>query len=538
MQRDMRPFTFDRRTLGCLKGICACAVLLLSSVAEPLAQTRKGSIKVTASGSGEKASVSIKIPTTSKETPKVFVVENPLRIVVDIPGLSSRRNETIAGVKSGSISRIRVGSHSDKLRVVADLSGTSVPKYSVRSGNGFVELVVSKGAINDKSGAVEAPLSETSPAAELTPAAKPPGAATPTVIVTQPRPTSPAQESKLPTPAPTVSTTHRTNVPAAAATSDTGSKEHVSPSPTVEEKAIPPTPKPGKKTPTPKVSPTPSIAPSHSGDAAVAPESTSTVAAQKSQSPKAADAPETPSTALKEVSTEPTQKPKGKTPTPPTGKKVVTESNDLEQQTIEPTPKPDKETPTAKPAATERLNPEMQEEVVEPAVTPKKSIPTPKPTATATALPPEPTAVSVDVPILGRSVSRSPSETTQPAAKGNGASTSIVADGKSQLWTLREVVFDKLPPAKTPLLKLILSRGHAQVQIAKVDQKTYKLTIQNSRIGGQHLTLPQFPPADFEGFTVVAIKQTGSNVEVTIGVEPGTTLGTFVRQSEIWTKKL
>jgi hypothetical protein len=98
--------------------------------------------------------------------------------------------------------------------------------------------------------------------------------------------------------------------------------------------------------------------------------------------------------------------------------------------------------------------------------------------------------------------------------------------------------FDYLSPNRTPLIKVMLNKPKAQVQISKVDPKTYRIVVPNCVLAGNHLSLPQFPPADFVGFSMVSAQQFPNKVEVTINVEPGVTLGTFVRGAEIWIKRL
>jgi hypothetical protein len=106
------------------------------------------------------------------------------------------------------------------------------------------------------------------------------------------------------------------------------------------------------------------------------------------------------------------------------------------------------------------------------------------------------------------------------------------------VWVVREIIFDRLSPGKIPLLKFSLSRPKAQIQMRKVDGKSYRIAIAGAQLSGPQLSLPHFPPADFDGFAVVSAKQHEDYVEITIGVEPGTTIGAFVRGDQIWVKRL
>lgn len=52
-----------------------------------------------------------------------FVLEDPARLVVDLPGLTSRMADPRVEVGAGGVSRVRVGQHADKVRVVMDADG-------------------------------------------------------------------------------------------------------------------------------------------------------------------------------------------------------------------------------------------------------------------------------------------------------------------------------------------------------------------------------------------------------------------------------
>ena len=52
---------------------------------------------------------------------KAFVIDNPTRLVVDIPGVVSSRN-TEQPIKSQEIAKLRMGKHSDKIRIVLDVN--------------------------------------------------------------------------------------------------------------------------------------------------------------------------------------------------------------------------------------------------------------------------------------------------------------------------------------------------------------------------------------------------------------------------------
>jgi hypothetical protein len=115
------------------------------------------------------------------------------------------------------------------------------------------------------------------------------------------------------------------------------------------------------------------------------------------------------------------------------------------------------------------------------------------------------------------------------------ASPPVAQGGKLLVMGYR---FDYLNPGRIPILKINLLRTKAQAQISKVDTKTYRIVIPNCGLVAAQLALPQFPPADFIGFSMVAAQELEGRVEITITVEPGVTLGTFVRDNEIYVKRL
>lgn len=509
-------------------------------------QNRSALVSVATSGRGDERKVTIGIKAGGPQTAKGFIMESPPRLVVDIPVSVKHRNETLS-VKSGwSVTRVRVGIHSEKLRIVADLAQTATPKFRITGGKGHTEITVWSPA-----GEKDTPADRTTEVAPVTETIRPKPTKTPTALPSTP----PTVRVPKVTPIVLDGKTKLTPKPFPVATSETKdfkpSKEstptaYISPSETPSpsqtanseqpgtpvaepteqedweepEATPPPSPEPTAKGPPKKPTRTPTATPTSTKTRSPTRTATSTPTRKPTVTPAPTKTPtEVPTakpTALPKATKVPTEAPTKRPSATPVPTKTPTEV---------PTKRP---TVTPSPTLTATLTP-----TVRPSPT---NTNTPTPIPTATPVPPTipPTLASVNVPILGRgNLGPIPFDATK-AADPNGETGA----GIGPTWIVREVVFDKMQPGNTPVLKLVLSRARAQVQIAKIDAKTYRLTIQNGRIGGQHLGLPQFPPADFEGFTVVSVRQVRFTVEVTIGVEPGTTLGTFVRQSEIWTKKL
>ncbi|MCO6431196.1 MAG: AMIN domain-containing protein [Deltaproteobacteria bacterium] len=116
-----------------------------------------------------------------------FVVENPTRIVGDIEGMKSTRNRTIkidsGSLASARIRAVRVGAHDDKSRVVVDVIGSAIPRFTWSQSEGTATLKVS---LSETQASVPALLT---PSAPDTTSAAP--TESPAVISAKRTPTSP-----------------------------------------------------------------------------------------------------------------------------------------------------------------------------------------------------------------------------------------------------------------------------------------------------------------------------------------------------------
>jgi type IV pilus assembly protein PilQ len=88
-----------------------------------------------------------------------FVLEDPLRLVVDIPELVSKAATAELAVQTGEVARIRVGQHADKVRVVVDGGDES-------SGFGVAQLVPTATGMKVVIGSDEIAMPEPSPVEE------------------------------------------------------------------------------------------------------------------------------------------------------------------------------------------------------------------------------------------------------------------------------------------------------------------------------------------------------------------------------------
>lgn len=164
--------------------------------AEPLGSVKVGELTARLVKSGS-AAYEFQLSGVAAANPSVLVVDNPLRFVVDVPGVASKASQSVA-IRDGEISAIRVGAHPDKTRFVLDLKGTVAPEYKISpSGRGSAIMIsfdgtapVAAGSDAGESG------SELQPVPESTPVPKHPPTPQPTKSAGRPTP----QPTLSPTP--------------------------------------------------------------------------------------------------------------------------------------------------------------------------------------------------------------------------------------------------------------------------------------------------------------------------------------------------
>jgi hypothetical protein len=111
-----------------------------SAFAAPLAQARTSGLKV-ALESSRANTFRLKIESLAGREDfahriNILVIENPIRLVIDVAGVSSKASQSIP-VKNSKISSLRIGVHPDKTRIVIDVTGIDAPEYEI-SDNGEV----------------------------------------------------------------------------------------------------------------------------------------------------------------------------------------------------------------------------------------------------------------------------------------------------------------------------------------------------------------------------------------------------------------
>jgi hypothetical protein len=100
---------------------------------------------------------------------------------------------------------------------------------------------------------------------------------------------------------------------------------------------------------------------------------------------------------------------------------------------------------------------------------------------------------------------------------------------------LENIKFYYQKEKNTPLVRFILIKK-PEYRLKKESDKRYILTIPEAGIRWPHLELPQFPPRDFRGFTMVMPEKNGSDLNIAIGIERGSSISSFTKDNEIWLK--
>jgi hypothetical protein len=88
------------------------------------------------------------------------------------------------------------------------------------------------------------------------------------------------------------------------------------------------------------------------------------------------------------------------------------------------------------------------------------------------------------------------------------------------------------------VLKIELNQSDVSVQINRSSARSYAIVVPHCGVASPALALPHYPPSDFSGFQAVSAVYSSEQTEITVHVEQGTSLTTFVRGNEIWVQRL
>ena len=98
------------------------------------------SISVLSAGS-ESFAIEISNKGVPVSAPEIFTLENPPRLVIDLPKIEVRGSKK-AEIKNGMITGIRLGVHPGKARIVVDLGSATPPTFAVSEGSATKPLAV------------------------------------------------------------------------------------------------------------------------------------------------------------------------------------------------------------------------------------------------------------------------------------------------------------------------------------------------------------------------------------------------------------
>lgn len=183
-------------------------------------------------------------------------------------------------------------------------------------------------------------------------------------------------------------------------------------------------------------------------------------------------------------------------------------------------------TPTVIPSATQLQaeTPRATPTVIQTTVSPLVSI-TPEPSVTPLAtgtLAPLPTETPHPTPTF----TPEPSPTTMPTATETPAATPTVAPAIETPLISPVAVGCRLSGIEFFLenaesfVRLTLSE-RTQFKLVREKERRYKIMIPDCTVATPGLSLPQFPPNDVVGFTLVRIQQVDSKIEIDIGLDDG-----------------
>jgi hypothetical protein len=123
--------------------------------------------------SNDASELRVNLPKSVK--PQILKLENPARLVIDLPGLSTNNNKTINLSENEPIKSVRLGRHPNNTRIVFDLKDASFPEYTLTNDGKIISLTFGK-TISDAGATIasqaSASSSATSSLAAMSPTAK------------------------------------------------------------------------------------------------------------------------------------------------------------------------------------------------------------------------------------------------------------------------------------------------------------------------------------------------------------------------------
>lgn len=150
--------------------------------------------------------------------------------------------------------------------------------------------------------------------------------------------------------------------------------------------------------------------------------------------------------------------------------------------------------------------------------------PTPAPSATLTPIP------TIDTPTPAPTISPTSEPSATPAATPIESATPAATELPTT-QALKDITFD-YKDGERPIVKIVLSKK-AEFEVQKKGAKDYLLKIKNCRELKPELKLPQFPPHDFAGFTMIQAEPVDKDIDIKIGVERNERITATPNENEI-----
>lgn len=154
-QRRFKPaaisrLIFARNTLVLAVAFLLVALLLLwasDSRAEEkaLLNYKDGKLSVTLLPTKPEPSLLLKVESPALSSAEIFGIENPWRIVIDIPGVSTSKNSSSL-LSTTLLKAVRIGRHENKMRIVLDVAGSGLPEHRWTVIPPLLELHISPNA--------------------------------------------------------------------------------------------------------------------------------------------------------------------------------------------------------------------------------------------------------------------------------------------------------------------------------------------------------------------------------------------------------
>ena len=133
------------------------------------------------------------------------------------------------------------------------------------------------------------------------------------------------------------------------------------------------------------------------------------------------------------------------------------------------------------------------------------------PTATAAV-----TASATHTSEATSTVATQPSATLTPAPSPTPAAI-VTADANAPS-VVNAIIFEREGTLQSPIIRIKLNR-RSEYRMSRLDDKFYKISLPAVHLERPAIGLPQFPPQDFEGFSLVAAKDEARGIEIKVGVE-------------------